>query len=175
MFTSDVVSIFKKNGYTIQSSDSILKFTSPDKPNSLLIIVLVACIVAAPLALFFLTTPVALLILFAALFPAYNIIKKSEIPQTVTLDLRTKCLELISINGIKSKTVLFRHIQEVSIGSFEEFSDSNAFKEEVSSMTYYITIEARGKKHDLFRFKETELIEVQQVKIELESNLSPSL
>ncbi len=149
-----------------------MRIISPDKPNNLVMILLIVCIFSIPFALFFSTTSMALLILFASLFPAYSILKKSEIPQSVTFNFDTKCIDLISISGIKSKSILFRHIEDVSIGSFEEFSDSNAFKNEVSQMIYYVTIEARGKKYDVFRFNNTEINAVLSIQKELNEVMS---
>lgn len=164
MLPEKALEIFKKNGYSYRHSSQFIELTNGDKPNPFAIIFLAACVLSIPLALIFLSPAYSLLILFVSLIPAYSLLIKSEVPQTVTLDMRDNSISSISIHGVSGRKISFKDIKAFSITSFEEFTEANALKNSVSTLIYFLTLETVNKDFKLFRFYESDLEEIKVLK-----------
>lgn len=168
MLTSISKKAFNDNGYAIYERDQLISFSGAKKPVGVFIFILLILIGTLPFTLIYLHLAYSLFIVFLALFPAYTIIKGTEVPDTITINKTTETVELISVSGTKSKRVNFKNIKEIGIRSLDETHDANAFSEGTSQTIYYLCLILPGRSIDTFKFLESTFDEIKSIKKDIE-------
>ncbi len=164
MLSEELAKILETENYHFSQKQSLIILNRPSKMITIWKVSSIILIVALPLlsiytniTLVFLTS----ILLFGVL---YKLLTDTEVPLEVEIDLNSKSIKLISATGLKNQSLKFNEIANLRVTSFEEFQDSNAFKDSVSKMQYFIDIELKHHRHSIIKFTKSTPETVNQIK-----------
>ncbi|QSE96061.1 hypothetical protein [Fulvivirga lutea] len=171
MISENSQRIFESEGYSILVKGSSVYITSKKVATGISLVAFIALLIAIPLTLITLNGAFALLAAFLSLYPGYKLLKQTEIPNSITINNHDNVISFYKIYGSFTKTFKLNEVKDMSISTFEEFQDSNAFNDGVSHTHYFIDLETTSKTYTLLRFEDTELAQVQNILSELKAAL----
>lgn len=151
MLSVEAQNILRENGYSVYEKDGSYTFSYAKKPIGVYFFILAFVLVSVPLLLIFATPIYALAAGLLSVFPAYRILNSTEVPDSVTINLPEKSLDLISFNGVKSKSIAFRQIKGWGVRMSEQMGDANAFEKESSKVIYYLCVSLATKTLDVLK------------------------
>ena len=167
MLSRDAQRILTDNGYSIYPKNQQITITNAKKPVGIYIFVFIVLVISIPIFLMYVHPIAALVSGMIAVFPAYAILKGTEVPDSVRINPAEHCVDLISFSGVASKSLHFNEIEKVVVRSIQETHAASALEDDVASMIYYLCFNIKSKTIDVLRFTESTKEELLKVKEEL--------
>lgn len=167
MLSRDAQRILTDNGYSIYPKNQQITITNAKKPIGIYIFLFLILIISIPIFLIYVHPIAALISGMIAIFPAYAILKGTEVPDSVRINTLEHSVDLISFSGVASKSLHFNEIEKVVVRSIQETHEASALKDDVSTMIYYLCFNIKSKTIDVLRFTESTKEELLKVKEEL--------
>jgi len=110
----------------------------------------------------------ALLVILLVIFPVYKALKELKQPKYVELNAKQKYVLIKNKLG-KNTYFRFENMEGISLGTFDESLEPNAFQDEVVARHYYIDLSLdNGSTKTIMGFKEVEKNPVMTLISELE-------
>jgi hypothetical protein len=171
MLSSNSAKILKNGNYSISSKEVELEISRPSKLLKFWKYLGLFLIISLPIFAYLSLKPLIFLATAILLLPLYKLLKGTETPVSVLFNKNNQIIKTISATGYKNQTINFSDVAKISLTSFEEFQDSNAFNDTVSKLQYFIDLELKHKRVSILSFVDVDPKELDQLKSELEGIL----
>ncbi len=168
MLSPEALKIIELEKYNIKHSNMVLSIFKSNDTLAFWQFLTIAIAISIPLTYLFLSGMIAAILALIMLWPLYQVLKRTEIPLEITFNNNNKTITLNRASGLSRQIFSFMDINNISISSFEEYSDANAFNQTNVKFQYFINAEINGKKISLFRFDYSPIENVKLVKEEIQ-------